>query len=250
MFENDEAMDETYEDHPLDETVRRLAQDYNAPPPTPRDAMWERIRAARAATAPTPAPTPVVSIDAHRARRAAATRRAGWAAGIAAVLLLGIGIGRAWEHNGGGSAEGAPRGAAVAAAPTNEAAPSTAERLAVSQHLGQSEAFLTLFRTAAAPDGETQRLAAATAGRLLSTNRLLIDSPTAASDPAMRRLLQDLELVLAQIAQLQTVDRAAERRLEVELITEGLNDTDVMLRLRAAVPAGDVNVTTTAQGVL
>ena len=65
---------------------------------------------------------------------------------------------------------------------------------------GQSEAFLTLFRTSLMRPGN-HRLASATARQLLAGNRLLLDSP-AARDEATRRLLQDLELVLAEIAQL------------------------------------------------
>ena len=42
---------------------------------------------------------------------------------------------------------------------------------------------------------------------LLGTNRLLLDSPVA-TDPRMRQLLEDLELVLAQIAQLSAEGRA------------------------------------------
>ena len=76
----------------------------------------------------------------------------------------------------------------------------TAYRLAAVEHLGQSEAFLTLFR-ASVRTGSQERLASATARQLLATNRLLLDSP-AAQDRKTRLLLEDLELVLAEIAQL------------------------------------------------
>jgi hypothetical protein len=117
---------------------------------------------------------------------------------------------------------------------------STAYRLATTEHLSQSEAFLTLFKAAVRGQGD-ERLASATARQLLATNRLLLDSP-AASDTRTRLLLQDLELVLAEIAQLSPQPRSR----DLELITEGLEQGGVMSRLRTAVPAG----TSATQGAL
>jgi hypothetical protein len=77
------------------------------------------------------------------------------------------------------------------------------------------------------------RLASASARQLLATNRLLLDSP-AAIEPATRLLLEDLELVLAEIAQLSRQSRAQ----DLQLIREGLEQGNVMPRLRTAVPAG------------
>ena len=34
-------------DHELDDRIRHLAESYNEPPATPRDAMWARIDEAR-----------------------------------------------------------------------------------------------------------------------------------------------------------------------------------------------------------
>jgi ubiquinone biosynthesis protein UbiJ len=84
-------------------------------------------------------------------------------------------------------------------------------------------------------------LASSTARQLLATNRLLLDSP-AATDSRTRLLLQDLELVLAQIAQLSGRPSSP----DLDLITNGLDDTGVMSRLRTAVPSG----TSATQGVL
>jgi hypothetical protein len=69
-------------DHELDDQMRHLARTYNEPPATPRDAMWERIESTRAGAG-------VVPIG--HARRMYWLRMA---TGIAAVLVLGIGIGR------------------------------------------------------------------------------------------------------------------------------------------------------------
>jgi hypothetical protein len=62
---------------------------------------------------------------------------------------------------------------------------------------------------------------------------LLLDSP-AANDASTRLLLQDLELVLAEIAQLSSSPKSHDR----DLITQGLEQGGVLSRLRTAVPAG------------
>jgi hypothetical protein len=102
------------------------------------------------------------------------------------------------------------------------------------EHLGQAEEFLTLFRTTVGRTSD-HRLASATARRLLTTNRLLLDSP-ASGDRRTRLLLQDLEVVLAGIAQLSPQSPAQ----DLELIREGIERGDVMPRLRTAVPSGAV----------
>jgi len=91
-------------------------------------------------------------------------------------------------------------------------------------------------------DGQ-ERLASATARGLLATNRLLLDSP-AGTDPRLKFLLQDLELVLAQIAQLAPEGRSE----DLKLITDGLEQDGMMVRLRSAVPAGTAG--TYRQGAL
>ena len=124
-----------------------------------------------------------------------------------------------------------------------EAAPRRSEvayQLAATEHLSQSETFLTLFR-ASVRRGGNEQLASSTARQLLATNRLLLDSP-AATDNRTRLLLQDLELVLAQIAQLSGRPSSP----DLDLITSGLDDSGVMSRLRTAVPSG----TSATQGVL
>jgi hypothetical protein len=108
-----------------------------------------------------------------------------------------------------------------------------AYQVATTEHLSQSEAFLTLFRASLRSGGRDERLASATARQLLATNRLLLDSP-AATDARTRLLLQDLELVLAEISQLSPQPRAR----DLDLITQGLEQGGVLSRLRIAVPSG------------
>jgi hypothetical protein len=188
----------------LDERIREAARAYNAPPETPREEMWARIQAGRR--------------QEPRVLRLR-PRRVLWAAAAAAVLALGIGIGRISV----GSHTVAWKGPSANA---------TTYRMAAEEHLGQSEAFLTLFRTSL-EERTDHRLASASARQLLATNRLLLDSP-AAIEPATRLLLEDLELVLAEIAQLSP----RSREQDLQLIRDGIERGNVMPRLRTAVPAG------------
>jgi hypothetical protein len=210
-------------DDRLDDQLRDAAKDYNDPPETPRDAMWEQIVAMRAAE------------KAEPLRPLRHLRPLRWAAGIAAVLALGIGLGRVSINTAPPVAAPAP----VATAPAPRVS-NAAYQVATAEHLSQSEAFLTLFR-ASVRQGGNEQLASATARQLLATNRLLLDSP-AANDGRTRLLLQDLELVLAEIAQLSPQPRSR----DLDLITEGMERGGVMSRLRTAVPSGP----STTQGAL
>ena len=198
-------------DDELDESLRRLAESYHRPMETPREAMWQAIERRRAA---------------GRGRRGVG----GWrwlplAAAALVLLALGIGIGR---MSGGGPA--APPIAAGPGSPPPEANPA-AYQLATLEHLSQAEEFLTLFRSSVGRSD--QRLASTAARRLLGTNRLLLDSP-AALDRRTRLLLEDLELVLAGIAQLPEHARPQ----DMDLIREGMETGQVMPRLRTVVPSG------------
>ena len=220
-------------DNRFEDQLRAAARDYNSPPETPREAMWAAIEARRTEKEKTEksektetAVTPLRPLRHVRPLR--------WATGIAALLALGIGLGRVT----------APRSdspARVAVAPSEDSPRGdVAYRVATTEHLSQSEAFLTLFRVSLTRPGD-QRLSSVTARQLLATNRLLLDSP-AGSDSRTRLLLQDLELVLAQIAQLSGRPNSP----DLDLITNGLEDSGVMSRLRTAVPSG----TSPTQGVL
>ncbi len=208
-------------DDRLDDQLRDAAKDYNDPPETPREQIWARIVAERA--------------EKTEKRPLRHLRPLRWAAGIAAVLALGIGLGRL-------SIDTTPPVTAPApiATATTPRVSNAAYQVATAEHLSQSEAFLTLFR-ASVRQGGNEQLASATARQLLATNRLLLDSP-AANDGKTRLLLQDLELVLAEIAQLSPQPRSR----DLDLITEGLERGGVMSRLRTAVPSGP----STTQGAL
>lgn len=105
-------------------------------------------------------------------------------------------------------------------------------QLASLQHLAETEALLTAFRTDSA-NRAMDPVVAKWSRDLLSNTRLLLDSP-AARDPLRKHLLEDLELVLTQIVQLSNTPNANDRDMVESTIREG----HVMTRLRTAIPAG------------
>lgn len=203
-------------DSELDRQMIEAARQYHDPPSVPREEMWQAIRARRQAP--------------RRITSTPALRWTTWSVGIAAVLMLGIAIGWQASRMGSGSQPGV-----ASAEPSGDAAAkpgaSPALHLATLQHLNQAEAFLTLFR-ASVRSGQDAPLARETARQLLTSNRLLRSS-RAAEDPTMQTLLDDLELVLAQIAGLRDDSWSG----ETDLITEGLEQKAVLPRLQVAVTA-------------
>ncbi|MDF3052291.1 MAG: hypothetical protein K0S19_396 [Geminicoccaceae bacterium] len=207
-------------DDRFDDQLRDAARDYNAPPETPREEMWAAIQAKRLERA--------VDNEAEKAEEKEAERRKEEHQRV--LPFRPVRSFRPYRL---------PPQPPVAVVPAPQVS-DVAYRLAATEHLSQAESFLTLFRTSIRQGGNEQ-LASATARQLLATNRLLLDS-RAASDRRTRLLLQDLELVLAQIAQLSGEPSSP----DLDLIREGLEDSGVMSRLRTAVPSG----TSATQGVL
>jgi len=210
-------------DDRLDERLRQAAQDYHRPPATPREELWQRVAAVRAA----------------RKRRVIVVRSAlRWGVGIAALLTVGIGIGR-WSARGGDAST------SPAVAGGADRTPTLAYRVAAAQYLTRTEALLTGFRAEARSPSVPAVQFAMQARDLLATTRLMLDSP-AAQDARLKGLLEDLELVLAQIAQLPS--GGGGDREDVRSINQGLDQRSVLLRLRTANPAGPGPVRT--QGAL
>jgi hypothetical protein len=108
-------------------------------------------------------------------------------------------------------------------------------RTAAMQTLAQAEALLTNYRSAeSVRDPQAMQQAARWARDVLSSTRLLLDSP-AGRDPQMRTLFTDLELILAQIVQLSGMPLQTRER---ELIDHAMRDRDLLPRIRSVVPAG------------
>ncbi|MGD8496681.1 MAG: hypothetical protein PVF05_10850 [Gemmatimonadales bacterium] len=275
-------------DRPIDERIAAAAREhYHEPPETPSDEMWDVI-----ATRLDAAPADVTPLrpragGSPAARRARVPGHAGWWIGIAAALLIGLGLGRLTRDGGSGGAPAvAGRDAStettVAAAPgesldtateagvsagertaappsrdgetSGEAAVSTPRpntaadrpaddaprgrtselpyRVATLKHLDRSESFLAMAR-AGLSQAEDDPGFGPWARALLARTRLLLASP-AAEEPETRRLLQDLELMLAQIVvSVETGDPD-----ETRITGEGLQDSDLLLRLRSVADGG------------
>lgn len=107
----------------------------------------------------------------------------------------------------------------------------TPYRVATMQHLVATEALLVALRTDARA-GRTDTTIATWAGDLLGTTRLLIDSP-AAKDPQLKQLLDDLELVLAQISRLPGAHGEA---ADLGIIDDAVRHRQIITRLRALSP--------------
>lgn len=204
-------------DEDLDPRLGELVKGYHRPPEPPREELWARIVAARAAQPLAGHPTGQPGAIRRLARP---TVRFAIPFGIAALLALAFGLGRLSVQ---------PTEAPLAAsAPSGT---SLAQQVATAEYLGRVEVFLTDFR-AGARAGRQDSVAPADARRLLAATRLMLDSP-GGRDSRVRPLLEDLELVLAEIAQLP-----AEPNSGIDLITEGLDRRGTIARLRSAVPAG------------
>lgn len=198
----------------FDEFLKKAAKGYRAPPPTPRAEMWARISASRA-TRPSPA---VAVVDLTSRRR---TSWLGPLVALAATLLIGVGIGRL-------TITPAPSPEVAAAAQAARA--NTVVRFAAREHFGQVNALLTDYET-----GPINEDFHADARELLARTRLLL-SAERLSDPSTRVLLEDLELLLVQVARLAPAQNGqAEER---ELIDDNMAERAIRLRLRDAIPAG------------
>jgi hypothetical protein len=209
----------------MDEQTREALRGYRVPPEPPLDAMWEAIEERHFGA-------PVVAISGRSPAVARAERRPRFGAptwgivlaAIAASLVIGVSIGRI---SGGVAPTIVDNGIEGRYDWASNAEP---YRQATTEYLGQTAALLTAL-PAAARDGRPDATFVAQAGDLLSTTRLLLDSPAAASDTRLKNLLEDLELVLAQLSRLPEEHGGT----EIDLITEALLQRDVVPRLRSAV---------------
>jgi hypothetical protein len=212
----------THEDDRFPESMHEAARDYNSPPElsgADANAIWSAIEVEAF-------PRRFASPSAEQA--AANARQWRWTRNVlplAAVLLLGVAIGRF----------GLPRKqlAAMNVATRQPATDSVAVpdpyQGTTSRYLGQTTALLVSL-PAEVRAGRADDRFLGRAHDLLLTTRLLMDSP-AASDPRFRTLLEDLELVLAQVVRLPS----DQSRAELDLIRQALEQRDVLPRLRNAV---------------
>jgi hypothetical protein len=200
--------------------IAELPRTFRSPAEPPYDEMWRAVEASHFDSA---------------ARRTALRKRAlsvvPWLA-VAAALFVGIGIGRVTRHS-------IPATAAEASTPAKSSGASAAAetyRDETTRYLEQAAALLIALPNPTGPDRFTSasgntRLADK-ASDLLVTTRLLLDSP-AAQDPKLHSLLEDLELVFAQIARL----RVEKSRSDLDLIHQAVEQGNVLTRLNSVVAA-------------
>jgi hypothetical protein len=207
-------MDDNKHRHKLTEELRR----YNQPPPTPREEMWAHIQIHRPLTSES-------SPDQNErhsfwARLLPSNRMLLFPAAAAAILLLGILVGRLSIQPGIDRELSVPTAAGI------ENRESQMYQVAASHMLGNAETLLTQYQIGqlSQPNGRTFTDRAAS---LLAETRLLIDSP-AAEDPVFSRLLDDLEFTLTQIVQTGAQRHSSER----DWILSGLDQRAMLNRLR------------------
>jgi hypothetical protein len=251
----------------FDDRLRAASRDYNRPGETPRERMWTEIRAARTRRVTIPAQPirsrrfwlipvaaaavliigiaigrlsnrlpvmpngPTISVARADSGKPAPGRIPDSVASPNSLKRLGQ-IAPRRTPDSGRPTPIAPR-STPRSQPYNGDATSTAYRLAVVEHLAGTEAMLMSFR-AAAKRGDVDAQITAWAKNLLTTTRLM-QASAAQEDPTMKRLLDDLELVLVQIAQYTSA--GPHRVEELELIEHSIERRGVIGKLHTNVPA-------------
>jgi hypothetical protein len=225
-------------DEQFESFLTREAAQYNAPSGgVPRDEMWVAIQAARA-DAPAHARRPETRSPLRRVASRWPSFRIG--AALAATLVLGVAIGRfvltddATTQSRVGLGRRDSTAAVITAAGGADGrsganADSLGFGLAADRHMTRAEALLVSYGSGGNDRDADQRITL-WARELLGDTRLMLDSP-AAQDPARKRLLEDLEVVLVQIVQRGPRDANADERAH---INNSIERTHVMARLRSA----------------
>jgi hypothetical protein len=198
------------DDEKFDEFIRRTIGDDT--PRAPRsDAIWAAIE-------------PEVARAIAPGSRSLRIRTLYIGSAIAATLVLGVAIGRWTSHPG--------VVATPVAAATSDSLSSRAHARAVTlEHLADAEVFLSTVRyelDSGLPDADR----AARSRELLARTRVLLGASQQRS-PEIARLLEDLELLLAEIAALPT----AGSKIDRSLLDESIRNGNVIPRIRATLPA-------------
>jgi hypothetical protein len=207
------------DDTKFDEFIRQGAKEYRASVTPPADAIWAAIEAdVTKAIAPK-----------AKSRSFASLRTTAWIGlGIAATLLVGVGVGRWTARN-----TVAPVNAtATARTTTADSVSSNSHARAVTlDHLADAEVFLTAVR-AELKSGQADAERAERSRDLLVRTRVLLGSSRNRT-PEVERLLEDLELLLAEIAALPQ----SHSSLDKTLLDESMRNGNIIPRIRATLPA-------------
>lgn len=238
----------------IPEWVEALRETYHAPPDTPREEMWAAIQAGMSGTGGADADTDptqdahahgVIDLVGERAGREAGPgsvrprplrSAAPWAVAAAALLVMGIGIGR-WSAAGPllptGTAN-APTGGTIAGAPAPDG---SGLELAARMHFGRTESLLTTVRSDARA-GRVDGSVGPWARTLLTQTRLLMDARGETRDD-VQQLLSDLELVLVQVLGATEASGMDDERAreELDLMIRSLERGELLPRIRSAAPS-------------
>jgi hypothetical protein len=207
-------MDAMKEDEEFAAYAKRLIKQVDPVPEPPRDEMWARIDQVRRFQRPA-------------SSKPGASRWLRWAGPLAAMLVLGIGVGRFSARVGSRELGPSLAGETMATSALGSDVAGLPYRVVAVEYLDDAAALLASLPEDAR-GGRTEKVST-WAQELLVSTRLLLDSP-AADDAQMAALFRDLELVLAQIATLSEPTALD----EVELIQDGIRENDVLMRVRAA----------------
>ena len=207
-----------------DKELNKMARSHNPPPEVPRDRMWEKIDAARSDR------RGVLEPD-FTPRRSPVFRIIRIAAGVAAILVLGVFIGRMSEQ------QPVPISVPVAVRQVETSDPDIKKdiyRLAARDLFSRADYLLTDFKVRSCGKDDMSEVPAWAGGMLVQT-RLLMDTDVA-EDIEMKNLLDELELVLAQIVGLSR-DNCAR---DMAWIRQGLQERSTIDRLRTVSAGSEI----------
>jgi hypothetical protein len=198
----------------LDKIIDTAADHYNVPPVNPPfEQMWTAIEAeAFSPKVQSIAPAPRTSLVNNPWLR------------MAAVLVLGVAIGRFTTMQ---QPAETPDLTVASTQPAIDVEASY--QLSAERYLGQA-VTLVAGLPKQLQSGRIDSAYVARASESLTQLRMLMDSP-AASNPRLRALFEDLELVLVQVVQMPATDNA----IDAKLIRQAMREKDVMPRLVDAV---------------
>jgi hypothetical protein len=206
-----------------------MARSHRRPPPVPRDRMWARIDAARTERRQVLRPG-------FARRPQPVWRFVRLAAGLAAVLMVGVFIGRISDEPAPAPGPQAAAGlrTEVRAGAINTDTQGQVYRLAAADLFGRADYLLTDLNVRACTATDLSAVPDWAGGMLVQT-RLLMDTAVA-EDPETRALLEELELVLAQIVGVSR-DHCAR---DMAWIRRGLQERSTLDRLRMMSAGGQI----------
>jgi len=206
------------DDMKFDEFIRQGAKDYKTSVTPPADAIWSAIE------------TDVIkAIAPKKSRSFTSPRTQTWIGlGLAATLIIGVGVGR-WTARSPNTP--APTVATTRSTTADSVSNSAHARAVTLEHLADAEVFLTSVR-AELKSGQTDADRAERSRDLLVRTRVLLGS-SRNRPPEVERLLEDLELLLAEIAALPS----SHSSLDKTLLDESMRNGNIIPRIRATLPA-------------